>query len=300
MINLPATKSKIEVIDSQIHIWEENHPGRPWQADFARTRGMFLNAGPAETAERAIAAMDAIGVDVAVLTSFLLYPDAAYEIASIDRYPKRFALSVQVELMDPNPADTLRRLMDRTRLVAVRLSFLDRNGHANFALMQSANFEAWLRACAAENIPIMIGVVGHPHLLPPVASSHPNNVFVIDHLGLPQPPTRALPDNPFESFDDILRLSAHANIGIKLTGAPTLSRKPFPFPDITEPITRLVKAFGKERVMWGSDFTRTRSLHDYRAALHYLTESSVFTMEEKEWLLGRAFRTFLGSRTLIK
>ena len=289
-------QSKIEVIDSQIHIWEENHPGRPWQADFARTRGMFLNAGPAETAERAIAAMDAIGVDVAVLTSFLLYPDAAYEIASIDRYPKRFALSLQVDLMDPSPEDTLRRLMDRTRLVAVRLSFLDRNGHVNYDLMHSANFEAWLRASAAKSIPIMISVPAHARLMTPVVSAHPDNVFVIDHLGLPQPPTRTLPDNPFESFDDVLRLSEHANTGIKLTGAPTLSRAPFPYPDITEPIGRLVKVFGKERVLWGSDFSRTRILHDYRAALHYLTESAAFTAEEKEWLLGRAFRSFMGWR----
>ncbi len=294
MISLAATETRVEVIDAQIHIWEENRHGRPWQADFARTRGVFLNAGPAETAERSIAAMDTVGVDVAVLTSFLLYPDASYEMASIAKYPGRFVLSLQVDLMDPNPAETLRRHMDQTRLVAIRIAFLDRSGRANYELMRSPQFEAWLQACAAKNLPIMMALAGHVQLIAPVASTHPDNVFVIDHLGLPQPPTRTLPTNAFEGLDDVLRLSDHANIGIKLTGAPTLSREPFPFADITEPVTRLVRAFGKERIMWGSDFTRTRALHDYRAALHYLTESAAFTIEEKKWLLGRAFRTFLG------
>ena len=294
MISLSTTEPGVEVIDAQIHIWEEDRPGRPWQADFARTRGMFLNAGPAETAQRAIAAMDAIGVDVAVLTSFLLYPDAAYEMASIARYPGRFVLSLQVDLMEPNPGETLRRHMDQTRLVAIRISFLDRNGRADYELMRSPQFEAWLRACAAKKLPIMIALAGHVQLIAPVASTHPDNVFVIDHLGLPQPPTRALPQNAFEGIDDVLRLSDHANVGIKLTGAPTLSREPFPFRDITEPVARLVRAFGKERVMWGSDFSRTRALHDYRSALHYLTEHPAFTTEERKWLLGRAFRTFLG------
>ncbi len=75
MIRLSITETRVEVIDAQIHIWEENRPGRPWQVDFAHTRGV----------------------------------------------------SLQVDLMNPNPTETLRRHMDQTRLVAIR-TFLGMTG----------------------------------------------------------------------------------------------------------------------------------------------------------------------------
>jgi len=42
VIRLSITATRVEVIDAQIHIWEENRPGRPWQVDFAHTRGVSL------------------------------------------------------------------------------------------------------------------------------------------------------------------------------------------------------------------------------------------------------------------
>ena len=47
------------IIDAQVHCYERNHPGRPWHA---------VLAGPPEvTGPDMIKAMDAVGVDGAVL-----------------------------------------------------------------------------------------------------------------------------------------------------------------------------------------------------------------------------------------
>ena len=47
-------------LDAQVHAYERNHPGRPWVGALA---------GPAEvTGDQMVAAMDAVGVDGAVLT----------------------------------------------------------------------------------------------------------------------------------------------------------------------------------------------------------------------------------------
>lgn len=240
--------------------------------------------------------MDELGIDRAVLTTFSLYPDARYELASMAAHPDRFGLCLQIDFEDAHPAETLRRLKNETDLVAIRASFLGPSGHSHFELVGSGSFRAWLDAAEAVHVPVMLSLPGHTLLAPPVVSSHPDLTFVIDHLGLPQPPIPPLAKEPFAGFDDVLRLSEFANVGIKLTGAPTLSHEAFPFPDILENIRRLVDTFGKERVMWGSDFTRTAPFHNYHDALHYLSDSPLFTFDEKEWLLGRSLRGFLGWR----
>src|SRR6266702_1638323 len=53
-------------LDAQVHAYERNHPGRPWVGTLA---------GPAEvTGDQMVAAMDAVGVDGAVLVSpFSMY-----------------------------------------------------------------------------------------------------------------------------------------------------------------------------------------------------------------------------------
>ena len=59
-------------IDAQVHAYEHNHPGRPWVGTLT---------GPAEvTGDQMVAAMDAVGVDGAILVSpFSMYRyDASY------------------------------------------------------------------------------------------------------------------------------------------------------------------------------------------------------------------------------
>ena len=60
------------ILDAQVHAYERNHPGRPWVGTLH---------GPAEvTGDQMVAAMDAVGVDGAVLVSpFSMYRyDASY------------------------------------------------------------------------------------------------------------------------------------------------------------------------------------------------------------------------------
>ena len=60
-----------------------------------------------------------------------------------------------------------------------------------------------------------------------------------------------------------LRLAAYPNVAVKATGLPSLSREPYPFRDVWGPLLRVVEAFGCERVMWGTDFTRVAELATY-------------------------------------
>ena len=74
-------------IDSQVHVYERNHSERPWNGHLE---------GPEEvTGDDMVAAMDAVGVDGALLISpFVLYGyDATSYILEMYRnYPSRFGL----------------------------------------------------------------------------------------------------------------------------------------------------------------------------------------------------------------
>src|SRR4051812_28089063 len=102
-------------IDVQVHAYERNHPGRPW---------VDVLAGPPEvTGDQMVAAMDAVGVDGAILVSpFSLYRyDASYAIEVRNKYPNRFALVKPVDPNDPAVAETVAEWAATTGTVGIRI-----------------------------------------------------------------------------------------------------------------------------------------------------------------------------------
>jgi predicted TIM-barrel fold metal-dependent hydrolase len=83
------------ILDSQVHAYERNHPGRPWVGTLYR---------PTEvTGDQMVAAMDAVGVDGAILVSpFSMYRyDASYALEVYAAHPDRFRLVKPVDPTDP-------------------------------------------------------------------------------------------------------------------------------------------------------------------------------------------------------
>ena len=88
-------------IDVQVHAYERNHPGRPWVGTLH---------GPAEvTGDQMVAAMDAVGVDGAVLVSpFSMYGyDPSYALEVQKKHPGKFCLVRPVDPNDPAVAETI-------------------------------------------------------------------------------------------------------------------------------------------------------------------------------------------------
>ena len=88
-------------IDAQVHAYERDHRGRPWAA--------VLHGPPEVTGDDMVAAMDAVGVDGALLVSpFTMYRyDASYAIAVHAAHPDRFGLIKPVDPTDPGVAETI-------------------------------------------------------------------------------------------------------------------------------------------------------------------------------------------------
>src|SRR5881392_4437002 len=88
-------------IDSQVHAYERDHPGRPWSA--------VLHGPPEVTGDAMVAAMDEVGVDGAVLVSpFSMYRyDASYALEVFAAHPSRFRLVKPVDPTDPAVVDAI-------------------------------------------------------------------------------------------------------------------------------------------------------------------------------------------------
>jgi L-fuconolactonase len=84
---------------------------------------------------------------------------------------------------------------------------------------------------------------------------YPDTRFIIDHLAIIQPRTPPAPPQPWADLPKVLDLARRPNAVIKVSGACTLSREPYPFPDIWDPLARVFDAWGFERCLWGTDWT---------------------------------------------
>ena len=103
------------IIDAQVHAYEHDHPGRPWAG---------VLTGPAEvTGDAMVAAMDAVGVDGAVLVSpFTMYGyDASYALEVHRQHPGRFGLVKPVDASDPRVAETIADWSATTGTIGIRL-----------------------------------------------------------------------------------------------------------------------------------------------------------------------------------
>src|SRR6516164_11669943 len=90
-----------------------------------------------------------------------------------------------------------------------------------------------------------------------------DTVIVIDHLGLLQPARPPVPAEVWADLPKLLALAQYKNVRVKVSGACTMSHQPFPYDDIWEPVLRVIDAFGLDRCMWGTDWTRTISMLTY-------------------------------------
>ena len=84
----------------------------------------------------------------------------------------------------------------------------------------------------------------------------------------------------------MLALAAHPNVAIKITGACTLSHEAFPYRDIWDPLRRISDAFGMDRCLWGTDWTRAVALLTYAQGVDAFRVSDRLSAGDRAALMG--------------
>jgi L-fuconolactonase len=81
-------------------------------------------------------------------------------------------------------------------------------------------------------------------------------------------------------------LASHDNVAVKISGACTLSREPFPYSDIWDPLSRIFDAFGFGRCMWGTDWIRAVKLLTYLQGVEAFRVADRLSDSERTALMG--------------
>jgi len=263
-------------IDAQVHAYEHDHPGRPWAA---------VLVGPAHvTGDEMVAAMDAVGVDGALLISpFTMYRyDASYAVEVGKKYPGRFGLIKPVNPSDPGVVDTIADWKATPGAVGIRI-MMNRDVSEDPA---DPGLNRVLAAGARHGLPVNLLCWGRQQQAGELAARNPQTSIVIDHLGLQQPFEPPPPAQPFADLPKVLDLARQPNVAIKITGACTLSREAYPYKDIWDPLGRIFDAFGIDRCMWGTDWTRAVKLLTYKQGVDAFRDTDRLSESDKRMLMG--------------
>jgi len=284
------TIDHLEIIDAQIH---EPFPGtRLDEGDMP-----LLSRFQVELAREA---MDSIGVDRALAVT----DDAFIELAA-QLYPGRFpGVHTFFPIVEDFSAE-VQRIAAHPAMVAGRALV------GNFATAEmrpefdTGAFDSLYAAAEEVDLPIFNSTHGGCARLAEIAERHPDLTLIVDHIGVAQHPVSPPETMSWRTFPDLLALAEYPNVGVKLCGAALLSEQAYPFDDVWPYLEQLFAAFGFDRVMWGSDYTRQRIADrprgerprargiTYAESLNHLLRSDRIALADKRMLFGGTARRLL-------
>jgi len=272
------------IIDSQVHVYAANTPERPWAT--------VPNWPDHVDGDEMVAAMDSVGVDGAIfVNSFSMYRyDSSYALEVHKAHPGRFGLVKPVDPDDPAVADVIAEWKRVPDTVGLRIMLT----HGPERAVDDPGYDLILREAVRHNFPVNLLCWGKIDAGTALIDRHPDVQWVLDHLGLLQPRTPPAPPEPWAELPKVLDLAKRPNVVIKVSGACTLAKEPYPFPDIWDPLARVFDAWGMERCLWGTDWTRAFAVVNYEQAVEPFRLTDRLTESERATLMGGACARVYG------
>ena len=266
------------IIDSQIHAYEANTPKRPWDT--------VPNWPPHVTGDEMVAAMNKVGVDGAIfISAFSMYRyDASYAVEVQRAHPGKFGLVKPVDPDNPDVADVVGEWKKTPGTVGIRI-MLTREGKRD---PSDPGLDRIAKAAVKYDFPVNMLCWDNLDAGMSIIDRNPDTRFILDHLGILQPRVPPAPAHPWADLPKVLELAKRKNVVIKISGACTLSREPYPFPDIWDPLARIFDAWGLDRCLWGTDWTRAFAVVNYEQAVKPFLETGRLSDAERAMLMGGA------------
>lgn len=238
------------IVDSHLHVWDGTAAGRD-----PGPMAVGYSAQATASVELFMDYMDEAGVDRAVFVQPWFYHwDNAYMADCARRFPERFRAVCVIDPRGPGAPAELRRWRDRG-VTGIRLRAF-RAGEAGPADPAAPWFGTeetlplWEAIAETGTIVCPLGAGTDLARVPGLLSRFPSVRVVVDHLNNPVT-ARGLGQPPFQA---LLALAAVPNVYVKLSGFHHWCAERYPYRDGMPFVEALVRAFGAERCMWGSDF----------------------------------------------
>ena len=240
-----------------------------------------IDASPSSLLEK----MRLNGVSKTVLIQVIHYKwDNRYLVAVLRAHPGRFAGVCRVNPEDPAAPDQLSDWTEQG-CRGVRLSpAADSSGDwIRGPLMRPL----WKR-CEDLKVPmtLLLPVSRLPDIVP-LLERFPGLTTVIDHMA-------DCPVDDAQGFQLLSSLARYPKLYVKVSHPWSLSKLPYPYPDVAKMVARLRDSFGAKRLMWGTDWPIKPELLSYerRVALYRDGLPFLSTTERKEILAGTVARVW--------
>lgn len=265
-------------IDAHVHVWTRDLERFPLAAGFSMDRMCPRSFTP----EELLSVAQPLGVNRHVLVQMDFYGfDNSYLLDAIQRFPGVFSGIAQVDANGSDPAAEMRRL----KALGVRGVRISPPQPANETWLDGAGMRA-IWKCAGDEQMAVCPLINADDLpaIQRLCAVFPTTPVVIDHCA------RIRSGQPFTELQlqQLCKLAALPRTYVKLSAFYFLAADPS-YLSLLPIIRRLCKAFGPQRLMWGSDSPfQLQPPHRYATALELIADHlDSANPTEREWLMER-------------
>lgn len=202
-----------------------------------------------------LAALDANGVSHGLLVQPSCY--GFDNSAMLDAIAASNGRLKGIAVVEPGIASEAMRALQRQGVVGVRLNI----GSFDPDFFRRPDAVSFIDCCADVGWFVEIYAVGEAwtHIAPVLSTTRAP--IIIDHLGHPEL-TQGIDQRGFRA---VLSLAERRNVVVKLSSFFRVSLQPLPHADLDPFASAVLKAFGPDRCVWGSDwpFINTRQVVRY-------------------------------------
>jgi predicted TIM-barrel fold metal-dependent hydrolase len=266
-------------IDAHSHIWTPDTERYPLAPGFRRALMDPPRFTPAELCQQAIP----VGVGRVVLIQMSFYGyDNSYMLHALSKYPEVYR---GVAVIDPCQENVATLMQDLKQKGVRGFRIYPKNEPVDRWLSFEGMRAMW--KCGGEQNLAMCCLMDADGLseLDRMCRQFPDTPVVIDHLcriGV----TGQILEQDVKSLCDMAK---HQKLTVKVSGFYALGQKEPPYHDLVPMIKRLCDAFGRERLMWGSDSPfQVVNGHSYKASIDLVHSKLDFLKPAGlEWLLKK-------------
>ncbi|MFB6075502.1 MAG: amidohydrolase [Haloarculaceae archaeon] len=291
------------VFDTHTHAWGAPTPEHPWTngpliEDFASQ----FSTDIVYTAERLLADMDAAGVDESIVVGYPIYDwtDNDYTVSAAEANDRLYGVAM-IDQFAEDADETLRSVMSHDGMLGFRLGAVcpydemwERFDYDQTWLREAiAEAEFWEAAVETDAV---VQIMAHTSQLDQaleLVEAYPELRYTFDHFAHAD-----AEDDPATSFAGFEPLSEYDNVTVKLSEIAHTSNEAYPYEDAFDHVRWLLDAFGRERVLWGSDFPNVSHPEfggmTYGETRSWLDHVPFLSDADRRWLTDAAARSFLG------
>jgi len=239
--------------------------------------------------------MEENGVDGALIVQPINHKfDHSYVIESIKSHPDRFKGML---LHDPSldEDEAVARLEDLALhgFVGVRFNpyLWPQVGESAWSPMSEGAGLAVYKRCAELQMPVGVmcfqGLQLHYDDILQLIEKSPDTVLVLDHFGFTSIKNE-------DAFEKLMALAKYPNVYVKISALFRLD-DPFPFTQVKEKrFQPLLKAFGADRLMYGSDFPFVLEQPE-KYGMVKLVSSWIDDANDAKWIMGGTSEKIFGT-----